>query len=281
MLGSGGELLRYFPWGQEFLGIGRRRLANVDNVLSYRFLTAVPEATLFSGNWLPYLRDDLKSRIERICREQPGSLTTQQLDAVYVWKMTSHASLYMSSVHNWLPSVAPLLSAGVVKTAVAMPWKMRLTSQLERHVIHTLSPQAAEVVTAYGGTAEPALLKNLHLEAWQGLKRGAHLARKLDRVLLKGAVTGSGPSGSTATPQDEIPFITDDLRDLLAPNTMLSRELYNLESLQEVLSESDDQWRTRASVILRIATVEGLCRELDFVPDENFLNPGYRSPSMT
>src|SRR3712207_8392588 len=28
MQGSGGPLFRYFPWSQEFFGIGRRRLAN-------------------------------------------------------------------------------------------------------------------------------------------------------------------------------------------------------------------------------------------------------------
>src|SRR3712207_1627658 len=143
LMGGGGELLRYFPWGQEFFGIGRRRLASVNRLLDYRFLDVAPPPSLFSQNWLPALRSRLRARIEAICGEQPGTRTTQQLDAVYAWKRTNHESLYISAVYDWLPSVAPLLSAGVVKAAVSMPWKMRLTSQLQRRMIHAMSPRAA------------------------------------------------------------------------------------------------------------------------------------------
>src|SRR3712207_3077725 len=182
MQGSGGPLFRYFPWSQEFFGIGRRRLANADNVLKYRLLPHPPPPSLFSQDWLPTLRSRLKSRVERICREQPGTRTTQQLDAVHLWKQTGHSSLYMSAMYDWLPSVSPLLSAGVVKAGITMPWAMRLTSRLQRQMIYTLSPRAAEIVTAYGATAEPTSSKNVHLAALQSAKRAIHLVNKLDRM---------------------------------------------------------------------------------------------------
>src|SRR3712207_6553742 len=56
LMGGGGELLRYFPWSQEFFGIGRRRLANVNRLLDYRFLDVSPPPSLFSQNWLPCAR---------------------------------------------------------------------------------------------------------------------------------------------------------------------------------------------------------------------------------
>jgi hypothetical protein len=268
--GSGGPLFRYFPWAQEFFGIGRRRLANVDNVVRYRFLTNVPPPSLFSRNWLPALRSRLRFGIEAICREQPGTRTTQQLDAVHLWKETGHSSLYMSATYDWLPSASPLLSAGVVKVGIAMPWVMRLTSRLQREMIYALSPRAAGVVTAYGGTAEPISLKNLHLTALQSVKRGVHLAEKLDRILLKGTLTRQLSSGKPKT-QPKIPFLTPEFREVLVPETMLSRALYSAEALRGLLNGSDEDWRTRSSLIVKLATVEELCRELSFEPEEDFL----------
>lgn len=270
MLGSGGELFRYFPWSQEFFGIGRRRLANVDNVLRYRFLTDVPPSSLFTQNWLSTLRSRLKLRIEAICREQPGTRTTQQLDAVYIWKMTSHSSLYMSSVYNLLPSVAPLLSAGVLKALITMPWTMRLTSQLQRQTIYALSPRAANIMTAYGGTAEPTSLTNLHLAAWQSAKRGVHLAKKLDRVLLEGSFAKRQPS-RVPVERVQIPFLTHEFRQLMVPEMMLSRALYTIEGLRGVLSGIDEQWQAHSSLIVKLATIEALCRELSFEPEGDFL----------
>jgi hypothetical protein len=270
LMGGGGELLRYFPWSQEFFGIGRRRLASVNRLLDYRFLDVAPPPTLFSQNWLPALRSRLGARIEAICREQPGTRTTQQLDAVYVWKRTNHESLYMSALYNWLPSDAPLLTAGVVKAAVSMPWKMRLTSQLQRQMIYAMSPRAAGVATVYGATAEPTSLKNLHLAAWQSAKRAAYLFDKLDRILLGGELTKRSPSRRAVLEEQRL-FLMHQAERLLAPKSMLSRALYTTEGLHGLLGRSDEGRQARYWVIMRLATVEALCRELGFEPEEDFL----------
>ena len=270
LMGGGGELLRYFPWSQEFFGIGRRRLASVNRLLDYRFLDVAPPPSLFSQNWLPALRSRLGARIEAICREQAGTRTTQQLDAVYVWKRTNHESLYMSALYNWLPSVAPLLSAGVVKAAVSMPWKMRLTSQLQRQMIYAMSPQAAGVATVYGATAEPTSFKNLHLVAWQSAKRAAYLFDKLDRILLRGTLTKRSPSRRAAMEEPKL-FLMRQAERLLAPKSMFSRALYTTEGLHRMVSGSDEDRRARYWAIMSLATVEALCRELDFEPEKDFL----------
>jgi hypothetical protein len=218
---------------------------------------------------LPALRSRLKSRLEGICREQPGTRTTQQLDAVHLWKETGHSSLYMSAMYDWLPSASPLLSAGVVKAGITMPWVMRLTSRLQRQMIYTLSPRAAGVVTAYGGTAEPISFSNVHLEALQSAKRGVHLVRKLDRIWLKR--TNKHRSSGTSAEKPQVPFLTHELRQFLAPKTMLSRALYDAESLHAVLDGSDEDRRAHSSLIQKLATVEGVCRELGFEPEANFL----------
>ncbi len=57
----------------------------------------------------------------------------------------------------------------------------------------------------------------------------------------------------------------------MVPETMLSRALYTIEGLRGVLSGSDEQWQARSSLIAKLATIEALCRELSFEPDEDFL----------
>jgi hypothetical protein len=52
---------------------------------------------------------------------------------------------------------------------------------------------------------------------------------------------------------------------------MLSRALYSAEALRGLLNGSDEDWRTRSSLIVKLATVEELCRELSFEPEEDFL----------
>jgi hypothetical protein len=246
-------------------------LASVNRLLDYRFFDVAPPPALFSRNWLPALRSRLGERIEAICREHPATRTTQQLDAVYVWKRTSHESLYMSALYNWLPSVAPLLSAGVVKAAVSMPWKMRLTSQLQRRMIYAMSPRAAgAAVTVYGATAEPTSFKNLHLVAWQSAKRAAHLFDKLDRILLRGTLTKRSPLRRAPLEEPKL-FLMRQAERLLSPKSMFSRALYTTEGLHRTLSGSDGDQQARYWVIMRLATVEALCRELGFEPEEDFL----------
>ncbi len=66
-------------------------------------------------------------------------------------------------------------------------------------------------------------------------------------------------------------FLMHQAERLLAPKSMLSRALYTTEGLQRMLSGSDKDRQARYWVIMRLATVEALCRELGFEPEEDFL----------
>ena len=280
--GFGGELGRYFPWGQEFFGIGRRRLANVANLVRYRFARGgTPPRRLFGDlEWHAAVCDRLAGRIEELCRAGGDSLTTQQCDAVYVWKMTGHASLYLSGISAWLPAVAPMLTAGVINQAVAVPWRMRLTTQLMRKINYMLCPRGAEVPTTYGGTGGPIRPLNLHRFLWQGCKQATHFAAKLDRVLWKGKYLSRYDVRIPTLPTR--PYLTGEFRQFLNSATMFTRDLYAPEGLQEYLNGSDSQWLAREKIILRLATLEQICREIDFRPEKDFLgghpeSAGHRS----
>ena len=66
-------------------------------------------------------------------------------------------------------------------------------------------------------------------------------------------------------------FLMHQAERLLAPKSMLSRALYTTEGLRRTLGGSDEDRQGRYWVIMRLATVEALCRELSFEP-EDFLS---------
>lgn len=257
------DIARYYPWGQEFFGIGKRQIANVGNALNYRFLQeGPPRDRLFRQQWYPTLRDELYFRIEAVCQMVPETLTTQQLDAVAIWKNTGHFSSYSSALSGWLPTVPLASCAGTMDAALMMPWTFKATSHTLRRAIHIMSPKTASVVTQYGNNSAPVTASTLHREAYQLVKRLVHLASKIEKVKLKGAFSSKFPKKNGRSPR-RIPYLTPEFRKILDPKEMFCRELFVAENLKSLLCASDDKIYANESMILKIATVEMLCRELD------------------
>ncbi len=271
LTGGGGELMRSFPWSQEFFGIGKRRRANVENALAYRyFQEGPPPDGLFASTWHPRVVEAFRRRLTRMFDSAPGTLTTQQLDAAYLWRMTGFAP-YTSAVRGWMASVAPLMCAQTVDLAIALPWKLRLTSRLVRTMIDRQLPQAAAIETRYGGTAGPTRMADLHRQAWQLFKQGYHLFLKLDRVRL-GGLFGNVLPAVAAEPVVRKPYLTAEFRAFLEPEAMKSRALYRADGLKALLQGDDDAWYGHERMILRVATIEQICRELDWEPSPQFLS---------
>ncbi len=271
VIGIGCDLLRYLAWNHELFTIGRRRPANIERAIRYRFLQIPPPPALFPKDWMPSYRRRLANQIAAICNEFSGTQNTQQLDAVQIWKDTGHGSLYITAAYNWLPTGAPMQAAGFIEAAIALPWQYRVTTQFQRRVIQQLSPRAAAVITNYGSTAEPVRLSNLHLEARHTARRAAHLGRKLEKVLLKGRISRAAASGTRSRSEVYPPFLTDEFRQFLCPDRMRSGALYEPEVLRAML---DGNPATAAPVLLKIATIEQLCHELNVAPDATFLTAG-------
>ena len=190
--------------------------------------------------------------------------------------MTGHASLYLSAVHNWLPSVAPMLGASVVQTTVAMPPRWRLAGQLQRQVIACLAPRAAEIESWDSpgqegrGTAQPGL-KSVTGEIGRFTKR---VARAVERRALPAALhRRPRRSALTLVTQGRVPVFTPEFRQFLDPETMSSRALYAPDGLRHTLSGDDTEWYSRIFLIVGLAQVEQLCRELDFCPEPDFWDP--------
>ncbi|RJO63475.1 MAG: hypothetical protein C4523_20220 [Myxococcales bacterium] len=263
----GGEIVRNYNFGQEFLSIGRRKRANVDNILFYRFLyDPPPPQGAFKADWRPLFIEDMRRRVAAVCDLGPGTLTTQQADAAFLLKMTGHLSLGVSTVYDWLPVAVPQMSAGMIDVFVSTPWRYRLTSLLERRIAHMLSPRVAAFPTGYGSTAGRPSLKTLHREIWQVADQARHLLRKLDQVALGGVVT----KRYSRPPAPQPPYLTPEFRDFVNPASLYTRDLYHADFLDRVLGD-EAAIRANERLALRMATLEQLCREIDFRPPGDLL----------
>jgi hypothetical protein len=266
--GGGGELIRNFPWGQEFAGIGRYRPASVDRVLSYRLLAghSLPEA-VFRIPFYSILREDLRSRVQVVIEDGAGTRTTQQLDAIFILKLTGHFGAYTSSLFDLLPTGVPLLHRTFIEHGVSLPWTMRLTAGLARRTLAILDPRAAAVETCYGSTGGPPTLKTLPLELRQAGRTVRHFANKIDRVVLKGRLGRVIPLGMIRQAVPDPPFRTEELRMFLNSASLFSRGLYDSRILASLLTDPS----TPSESLSRIATLEHVCQELGTEPGPELL----------
>jgi len=273
MNGLMGELLRSAPWSQEFDGVGRRRAANIDRLLRYRFLQdGPPSPGLYGSDWYPALIDRLGRWAREIAMLGSGTETNQQCDAIFLWKMTGHLATYTTASSGWLLTIAPLAFRSLVFESLSIPWRLKLTSDFQRRVIAHLSPAAASVPTVYGASARPMSVLRPDREILQVARQARLFVSKVDRVYLGGRF--SRALGWTRTPWPSPPFLTEDFRLLLRPrgDAMLSRAIYRPEALATALAGSDEALRTREKLLTRMATIETLCREVDHELEPGFLS---------
>jgi hypothetical protein len=270
-----GEPLRSAPWSQEFAGIGRRRPANIERLLRYRFLQeGPPPPGLYSSDWYPALVARLHAWAGEIARQGRGTQTNQQCDAIFVWKMTCHVSLYTTASFGWMPTIAPLAFTSLMSEALSIPWRAKITSDLQRRIIAYLSPTAASVPTVYGSSARPLSIRRPDREALQAARQIRLLISKIDRVYLRGRLSRS--LGWGRTPWPSTPFLTEDLLQMMRPpsESMLSHAIYRHEGLEALVSGSVDELRAREGLLTRMATIEMLCREVEQELDSRFLDSG-------
>ena len=269
--GVGTDILRYHAWSHELLGVGRRRQANVTNLLRYRvFQEGPPPSGLFRSDWFGALSAYFRQRADEIHSMRPDSLNTQMLEAFHTWKMTGHFSQYCNALSGWLQSAPVTSSAGIIAYAATVPWRYKLTAGLIRSGMASMSTEAAAVETQYGNTAAPARLRTAHKELIQIGKRLGHLADKLNRVLLGGRLSRFLPQEPSNT-SFRRPVFTGEFMAAMDAGSMNSRNLFHPARLAELMRPDAESLYSREKLVLTVATFELICRELDVRPDADFL----------
>ncbi len=269
--GSGGELLRYYPWSQEFFSLLTNKPANLERALRYRYLPKkAPPTGIFSHDWYPDFESRLRQRIAGLFAEIPNAYSTEQLDTAFLWRRTVRPTAYLTSLFDLLPSVCPLLCAGVVEKAMSLDWKLRLTSRLQRQLIEKLNPRMAAVETSYGGLGTPFSFKAIKPEFKQFLNRSSKLLHAVDKAAFGGRIGGTAPKVESNHGRD-LATLASQVRSIVQSQSMLSAALYAPASLRALAEGTSQEILGNAQLLERILTVELLCRELEFEPGTDFL----------
>lgn len=268
-LGGGGlDNIRDFSFGQEYLRIHKTELASVKKQLDYRFYQDVAvQPSNFNVDWTKGYRCYLEDRIFQIYTARPHLKVGQQLDAAFNWRnVASFSSLFLSSNAHTMPAISPMRGRRFFDFSFQIPLNYRIGHDLLCRVMYRMSPRAAMIKTIYGGYAAPLSLRTFPMAVNKRVKDIKHFIRKVYRVKMK-MYSGITPSKLFDA---FTPCLTPSFIQMMNPKEMYSRNLYNEGFLKEVLGKDPAQWKSKAELILRMATIELVSREIEDQPDEHF-----------
>jgi hypothetical protein len=257
MIGTGGEFLRTFPWQQSFKFTSKMWGDK-----------AFPPAVMFSRETFARAPTYFKERIRSLVPRDRNVHYAQRLDGIYIWKLTSHFSQYISALYNWYPCVAPFLTAGVLDAVFSVPRRMRIYGQLQRQLIQELSPRMARLPTwTHGGTAEPI---TAHTWGRETRNLARNMAWRIDRKLFKRKINALLKFHPVVAARHDA-SLSRECIGFLNPDTMQSRGIYRPDGLRMLLGGEERNWRGSAPWLFKLVTVEALCRELGFEPKPDFM----------
>ncbi|MGH9367746.1 MAG: hypothetical protein ACRD3M_08755, partial [Thermoanaerobaculia bacterium] len=174
--GMGGELLRGWLWGQEFLALGRTSRVNYESLLAYRIRPSRAfEGSLLGGEWPSLAQHDaiILQPYRDIGHAGGDRVNAYKLDVI-----AQHKLLYLS--YHWLAGIRrvrlPFVSWEFCRTVLSLPWRLRATRRLLLQVFAELSPELTRVPTSKGEPMTPLGWSSLPLygkrvasELWRGV----------------------------------------------------------------------------------------------------------------
>jgi hypothetical protein len=263
---GGGEHFQYYPYQTEFFRAGRSTSVNFDNWVRMRLLQPV-DTSVLAGDPVPEVRADFRDRMMAWVEPFSDELNTAQLDILYAYKSTGHFGAYQSADAAFLPAQLPFYSKRIFGAAHSASHKHRNGHRLMREMIQRLDPAAAAIATTKGGPGAPLGLRNSYRFAPYLGRLGRKAVTKLaTRYLGKPlfAPTTSFPWLSAANAR-----VLETLGgDVLDPQAMRSRALYEPQALARFLADAPKRDFTGHDLLGRIITVELGLRSADAELDD-------------
>lgn len=180
--GMGGELLRGWLWGQEFLALGRTSRVNYEALLAYR----IRPSRAFEGSMLGRGWPSLTEHDEIILQpyRDIGNAGGDRVNAFKLDVIAQHKLLYLS--FHWLAGTRrvrlPFVSWEFCRTVVSLPWRLRATRRLLLQVFSELSPELTRIPTSKGEPMTPLGWSSLPL---YGKRVASELRRGVPFVLAR------------------------------------------------------------------------------------------------
>jgi len=259
--GAIGEVLKGHWWELLFPYTGRQHHFDCRMLADRRFTFEGEVAGLLAFSYSASLTDYYADIIRQTISGLENFPNTVSMDAIYLvlrqqkWLGRTHTA----TDHIW-PCISPYGFRRPLELAILAPVSERVHHRMSRRLIEHESPQLARLPLPGGYPALPLRLTTMH----QFGPLLLHYSRLVARRLLIQAKLKGRERRVTLYPHARLPLSRlvglEEVRTLLDPNQMYTRELYNTEALRIELKKCLLETSTNAYRLGRILTLELLGR---------------------
>jgi hypothetical protein len=206
--GMGGELLRGWLWGQEFLALGVTSRVNFEALKEYR----IRPSRAFGGDAIAPGWPRLEDHDEVLLKpyRDIGAAGGDRRNAYKLDVMAQHKLIYLA--YNWLAGVRrvrlPFVTWEFSSVVLSLPWRFRVTRRLLLQTFARLSPELTRIPTSKGEPMTPLDLSSLPL---YGRRAVSELLRGVPFVVRRLLGPGRSKNGAAApvVPSSWIPLLRE------------------------------------------------------------------------
>jgi hypothetical protein len=229
--GSNGEICKGQWWEVLAPYIGRRGHFDARRIAAARFAFGAPPPALLNFEFSEDLVEDFAGIIRRATAGMDDYPNTALLDCVYLTlRMQRWQGRLASATARIWPVISPYAFREPMEAALAAPVRLRVRHRLSRRVIEYQSPRLAAIPLAQGYPALPLRWNTAH-HFWPLVVEMAHNG-------LRAAKRAAGLIERKHTysryPLKSIAHLRE-VRELLDPAQMLTRDLYRSDLLTAVV----------------------------------------------
>ena len=259
--GSNGEICKGYWWELLFPHTRSRRHFDARKVAAGRFVFDGEVPDLLAQPFEESLADLFAGIIERANAGLEKHPNTAKMDNVYLTlRMQRWQGRIASSTSRIWPCIMPFAFRRPMEVALSATPFRRLRNRMSRRLLEYQNAELAALPLAEGYPAVPLRLTTAH-QFWP---QAVDFMQKVRRKLGWGAPAQA--EAVSAASHYPFPFAElwkeEEVRDLLEPRRMVSRELYNGSTLAALLEESRQKSFARAHRVARILTIEMLARAI-------------------
>lgn len=231
--GSFGELCRGYWWDPLLPWLGARDRFDSRKFARRRFVADTWADQMTRGRFANTLEDHFAGVIARANRHLAGYPNTAYADNAYFsLRMQRWGGRIASATLRIRPCASPFFFLKAMGAALSAPPARRLGGRMAQNLVEHLSPELAALPMAGGYPALPVRPGTLHRFAPLGVEL---LGRAGGRLLRKAGRRFATEAGEPKAVPPWVVWSLPEIPDLLHPETLLTRDLYDDSSLDVLL----------------------------------------------
>ncbi len=255
--GSNGEICKGYWWELLFPFTGWHDHFDARRVAAKRFaFEQVPE--LLAHSFPNTLTDHFSDVIERANRRLKDLPNTAKLDNVYLTlRMQRWQGRIASATSRIWPCVSPFMWRKPMEIALSAAPGVRVRNRMTRRLIEHMDRRLSAIPLAQGYPALPLRWNTAH-RFWPLVTETGQLAVKK----IRGKITHRERAGPALPSLHAQIWELEEVRELMRPNHMATRELFRPAELQRLVNFSSPGFAASSRILSRIVTLELLASTL-------------------